>query len=720
MNTKKQVPFLCAPAHYGEVCPRFSRKFRLKKELKSALLSVTAYGVYEAHINRKRVGDFILAPGWTAYQARLQVQTYDVTAMLEKTNLLTLTLGEGWCCGRIGWRTSPPLTLARPLVTASLTLTYKDGTSEEIGVDKRWTVAQSEIRFSGIYDGETYDYTADCEGSEPAELVWRDGGNLIPQIGEAVREVRRLPAVKLILTPKGERVIDFGQEVTGYVECRLKAPRGSEVIYDHFEMLDKEGNVYTESLRSAKQRITVICDGTERIYKPHFTFQGFRYIVLRAFPKTVDVADFTAVVLCSDLRRTGEFSCSSPLVNRLYENVIWGQMGNFVDVPTDCPQRDERLGWTGDAQVFCKTAAYNFDVQRFFTKWLGDLAIEQYADGKVPSVIPDVLRDEGSATSAAWADAATVCPWEIYLAYGDRTILENQFASMQAWVDYMHRAGEQEALRNTDFHYGDWLTMDPTPTNPHLIATAYFAYSTALLIKAGKVLGKDMRAYQSLHKRICRAFRDTFMKDGDLIHPTQTGYALAIHFDLARNKMALGKKLAALVHANGDRLSTGFVGTAYLMQALSETGHVDLAYKLLLCEQFPSWLYSVKQGATTMWEHWDGINEEGEMWDPAMNSFNHYAYGAVASFMYGTMAGIAPTEEAPGYAVFRLAPKVGEGITHVRASYACRQGVICSAWEKVGKKVKYTFDVPQSTTALLTLPGMPETPLAPGHYEYTL
>ncbi len=719
MNTKKQIPFLSAPEHYGKDIPVFSRRFRAKKPIKNALLSLTAYGVYEAHLNGARVGEFILAPGWTSYTTRLQVQTYDVTAMIEKSNILTVAVGEGWCCGRIGWRYEEALWESRPIAMVKLVLTYVDGTSETITADKRWSVSPSKIRFSGIYDGEIYDSTFDTSTVEPAVVVYRDGSNLIPQQGEEVREIRTVSAKELIVTPKGERVIDFGQELTGYVEMTVTAPRGETIVYDHFEVLDKHGNVYTESLRSAKQRITFIADGTTQVYKPHFTFQGFRYIVLREYPEQIDLGDFKAIVVCSDLRRTGEFECSSPLVNRLYQNVIWGQMGNFLDVPTDCPQRDERLGWTGDAQVFCKTAAYNFDVEKFFTKWLADLKADQLADGKVPCVIPDILRHVDSACSAAWADAATVCPWEIYLAYGNKAILESQFDSMKNWVDYMRNAGEVEALRNTDFHYGDWLTMDTVPTDPHLIATAYFAYSTSLLIKAGQVLGKNMSAYKNLLRAIKKAFVDTFMKDGDLVAPTQTGYSLAIHFDLTRNKMALGKKLAALVKANGNRLSTGFVGTAYLMQALCETGHTDVAYKLLLQEQFPSWLFSVRMGATTMWEHWDGINEQGDMWSADMNSFNHYAYGAVASFMYGIMAGIRPVEDAPGYERFILAPQIGDGIDFVRASFAARQGIIRSEWVKNGESVTYTFDVPTGTVALLSLPGI-EQELASGHYVFTI
>lgn len=724
IHNTQATPFLKAPEAYGAVCPKFRRKFRIKDGLRRAVLSITAYGLYEAYLNGERVGDFILAPGWTSYCKRLQVQEYDVTEMLKSTNVLDLYLGRGWACGTVGWQGNHNVYAECPLITASLALTYENGATEYVDADSRWQVTRSKIQMSEIYNGEVFDANVIEEEWEPAEVIRRSGSNLIPQEGEKIAEVDTVKPIALLTTPNGERVIDFGQELTGYVCFRICGEKGAQGVIKHFEVFDKDGNVYTASLRSAQQQITFICDGEEHTYKPHFTFQGFRYIQLVTWPEEIDLDRFTAIVVRSEMRRTGSFECSSPMVNKLYQNVIWGQMGNFLDVPTDCPQRDERLGWTGDAQVFCKTAAYNFDVERFFTKWLKDLAADQYPDGCVPSVIPDIIRDKNGSASAAWADAATVCPWEIYLAYGNREILARQFASMKAWVDYMKGAGETETLRNTDFHYGDWLALDNPPdfqtpaTDPHLIATAYFAYSTTLLIKAGEVLGKDMRAYRKLHRGILRSFNETFIRDGEPTTPTQTAYALCIHFDLVKAKKRYGDRLAQMIAENGDRLTTGFVGTAYLMQALTETGHADVAYKLLLQEQFPSWLFSVRMGATTIWEHWDGLREDGSMWNPGMNSFNHYAYGAVASWMYGYMAGIRPMEEAPGYEKFTLAPIPGKGIDYVRATYAARQGIIRSEWyREENGSIRYVFEVPMGTTAVVTL-GRETFEVTPGRYEF--
>ena len=708
MITKKNTPYLATPESYDTVSPLFRRNFRLYGEVRRALLSVTAYGVYEATLNGHRVGDFILAPGWTSYHNRLQVQTYDVTAYLKKNNTLDLLLGEGWCCGKIAYDNRGTIWPRHPMATLRLDLTYSDGTKKTILPDRFWTVSPSPIRFSCIYKGETYD-SETKELWKKATVIHRDSPNLIPQEGETLREIAKYNAVSVLRTPKGETVLDFGQEITGYVSFKIQAPKGSICIIDHFEVLDKDGNVYTESLRTASQRIHFVCDGTEQYYKPHFTYHGFRYIRLTEWPVAVNPDDFTAIVLCSDLRRTGSFVCSSPLVNRLYQNVIWGQLGNFLDVPTDCPQRDERLGWTGDAQVFCKTAAYNFDVERFFTKWLADLSADQFSDGSVPAVVPHVIGGKDWSGSTAWADAATICPWELYLAYGNPGILAKQFGSMKAWVDYIRSTGDTETLWNTGRHYGDHLALDNPQnlnvpaTNRFLIATAYFAYSTSLLIKAGEILGKDMKEYRKLYRGILRSFNEAYIRDGAPITPTQTAYALCIHFDLVKNKKAFGNRLAELVRQNGNRLTTGFVGTAYLLQALSETGHTDVAYKLLLQEQFPSWLFSVRMGATTIWEHWDGIREDGSMWSASMNSFNHYAYGAVASWMYGYMAGIRPTEEAPGYKKFLLAPVIGEGIDFVCASFASRHGLIRSEWYRENGHVRYVFEVPMATTATVMI-----------------
>lgn len=724
MNNLESAYYLSAPESFGTVVPRFSRTFLTDKPVRSATLAITACGLYEAKINGKRIGQFVLAPGWTEYAKRLQVQIYDLTASIRRRNTLDVYVGTGWCCGRMPWKNDLGIWGKRPAILAALTVVYEDGTEKVIVTDDSWRAAKSRILSSSLYDGESYDAGLDEDEWCAPVAEKRTLDNLIPQQGEEIREIGTVTPVSVFTTPKGEKVVDFGQEFTGYVQFTVRGAKGERVKLVHFEMPDKEGNVYTENLRSAKQTVEYVCAGTgKETFKPHFTVQGFRYVHVVEWPGELRPEDMTGIVVCSDMKRTGYFECSDPKVNRLYQNVIWGQMGNFVDVPTDCPQRDERLGWTGDAEVFCKTAAYNFDVEKFFTKWLSDMTAGQMADGGIPCVIPKALG-EAWASRAAWGDAATVCPWEIYLAYGDKEILARQFATMKAWVECVRAKGTCETLWDEGYQYGDWLALDDeagtgSATDVFMIATAYFAYSTSLLIKAGKVLGYDMREYEKLHRGILASFNERFIKDGEPICKTQTAYVICLHFDLVKDKKTLASRLAELIEKNGMRLNTGFVGTAYLLQTLCDNGYPTLAYNLLLQEKFPSWLFSVNHGATTIWEHWDGIREDGSMWSADMNSFNHYAYGAVASFLYGYVCGIRPTEEAPGYKKFLLAPLTDPRLDYARASLATRRGLIRSEWKREGKKVRYVFEIPPFTTALVTLPGKKMT-LGEGRYEFVI
>jgi alpha-L-rhamnosidase len=425
------------------------------------------------------------------------------------------------------------------------------------------------------------------------------------------------------------------------------------------------------------------------------------------------------------MKRVGHFECGNTLVNRLYQNIIWGQKGNFLDVPTDCPQRDERLGWTGDAQAFARAAAYNFDVHKFFQKWLHDLKSCQYADGSVPAVIPDVLtRDagrsfdslmkpeaRGGSGSAAWGDAACIVPWQMYVSYGDRTLLAEQFESMQNWVEFIRRQGTEEALWDTGTHYGDWLGLDAPSgsykgsTDEGLIATAMYANSVHLLVKAGKVLGKDMSEYEGLHERIVKAFKGKYMPDGILSCQTQTAHVLALRFGLCEDKAATAASLKKMIEDNGTHLSTGFVGTPYLLHVLTWNGYGKLAWSLLLQESFPSWLYPVKKGATTIWERWDGIKEDGTMWSTDMNSFNHYAYGAVGDWLYGAAAGINPVEDAPGYVKVRITPQPDERLGFVKASLNTSRGLIRSGWRYEGDVIHYEIEIPQNVEAEIVIGG---------------
>lgn len=704
----------------------FRKSFTCKK-VKSACLEITAYGIYEAVINGSRVGNFVLAPGWTSYSNRIQYQTYDITDMLGSDNTIDISVATGWTY-RMGYRQ----TTERKSVCAiaAIGIDYEDGTHEEIYTDETWEVVSSPVEFATLYDGERYNaayteinYTQTAEKTPERHGI--DKGLLVPQEGEPIVEHESYPVREIIHTPAGETVLDFGYNLVGYVEITLEnAKAGDEISYTHAEILDKHGNFYTENLRSAQQRITYIARDGRQTYKPHFTFMGGRYVRLDKYPYEVKPENFRFIVIHSDIKRTGYFECSDERVNTLFDNIIRGQRGNYVDVPTDCPQRDERLGWTGDAEVFVRAAAYNFDVNKFFRKWLFDLILDQRGDGSVPSIIPNI-PGLAMLKSAAWQDAATVCPWEIYLAYGDRELLERQFESMCRYVNFIDRFGGDKYMWNAPYsHFGDWLAMDKPDANcggtdTKYIAQAYFALSTSIVIKAGHALSKDVSYYEELYKNVVDAFRTHYMKDGVPVYKTQTACVLALHFNLCdeSDRKPTADLLCKLIHERGDTLSTGFVGTPYIMHALSETGNNELAYTLLLQDKFPSWLYSVKLGATTIWEHWNGIDENGDVWSPAMNSYNHYAYGAVADWMYGVAAGINTSEDKPGYEHIVLKPMPSKQLSYVKASVDTRRGTVKSAWEIDGDSVTYRFTVPAGATADIILGGKTTT-VSGGEYEF--
>lgn len=711
MNPIYQASWITSSDDYKEICPVFKKTFSLAKPVKKAVLTISSLGVYEAVLNGSRVGDFILAPGFTSYRKRLLFQEYDIKDLLESQNELFVTVSNGWCVGELGWSGHHSIWSDRRSLIAVISIFYQDDTFQIISTDESWMSAKSPILYSEIYHGETY-----AAGYIPHH--WKNAvcydysrDMLTPQDGEEIHEIDFLPAAQIIHTPAGETVIDFQQNITGYVEFQITGPKGHQAEIYHAEILDHNGNFYTDNLRSAKQKITYLCGGTENeTYKPHMTFQGFRYIKLVNWPEEVKLSHFKAIVVHSDLKRTGNFTCSHPKLNRLFSNIIWGQKGNFLDIPTDCPQRDERLGWTGDAQVFIKTASYNFNVEKFFTKWLRDLKADQLENGGVPFVIPDALQDGGNS-SAAWGDAAVICPWQIYLTYGNPKILEEQFDSMKKWVDYIRAQGDCEYLWNTGFHFGDWLGLDAEEgsykgaTDESLIASAYFAYSTSLLIKAGNVLNKDMSSYKLLYQNIKKSFQDTYIKDGKMVCDTQTSYVLALHFNLCKeeDRKSLASHLNKMIKENNTRLKTGFVGTPYLLHALSDNGYAQTAYSLLLQEAFPSWLYSVNMGATTIWEHWDGLKEDGSMWSADMNSFNHYSYGAVADWIYETMLGIRTDENEPGFRHIIFKPIVDTRLDYAKASIETRYGTVSSQWSINGSKAEYRFIVPEGCHATVII-----------------
>lgn len=685
----------------------FLKNFRCAAKAEKAILEITALGVYEAKLNGERVGDFILAPGWTSYSNRLQVQSYDVTNMLKTENSLEVTVGQGWRAIANKRDGSDFLGYRDTALIAELTIVYADGSTESIVTDSSWTARESKLRYTNIYDGDIYDATFKAGSARHCICVDLEKDMLIPQEGEKIVEHERMPALQIIKTPAGDTVIDFGQNMTGYVEFRIKGTPGAQATISHGETLDRDGNFYNANYRSADAQIKFICDGEEHTYKSALTFFGFRYIRLENWPDEVKKENFTAIVVHSDIRRTGYFECSDETVNKLFKNIIWGQKSNFLDVPTDCPQRNERLGWTGDAQVFVRTASLNFDAERFFKKWLHDLAADQGRDGCVPHVVPNIFDDMGG--SSAWSDAAVICPWEIYRTYGDKAVLEEQFDSMKAWIDWMRERSEN-GRRSGGFHFGDWLGLDSPEgsykgaTPEDLIATAYYKYSTELFIKAAHALSRDVSEYENIPAEAAAAFRREYMENGRVKNATQTACVLALYFDITDDRAATAAQLNELVKHAGH-LETGFVGTPYLLHALSDNGYAETAYDLLLRREYPSWLYPISKGATTVWEHWDGIKPDGTMWSTDMNSFNHYAYGAVADWMYGAAAGINSDPDRPGFEHIIFRPVTGRRLDFVKASIDTRRGTVKSEWRRENGRIKYIFTVPGGCCASAVIGG---------------
>ncbi len=709
------------PAQY------FRKQFSTNKKIQSASAFITAHGIYEAEINGKKVGDHYLTPGWTSYNKRLQYQVYDVTNLLNNgKNAIGVAVGNGWYRGFLAWENNKDVYGKKLGLLLQLQIIYKDGTTETISSDNSWKSSAGGILYSEIYHGETYDARAEKNGwSTPG---YSDAGwsgvkeqnysfdNLIATYNEPIKKHEIFKPVKIFKTPKGEQVIDFGQNLVGWVTIKAKGNAGDKITIQHAEVLDKAGNFYIENLRAAKATARYILKGgEEETFEPRFTFYGFRYIKVEGFPGELSPENFTAVALYSAMKPNGTFTSSNALINQLQHNIQWGQRGNFLDVPTDCPQRDERLGWTGDAQAFSRTAAFNFGVNNFFSKWLKDVAADQ-VNGGVPHVVPNVLG-AGSIGSAGWADAATIIPWNMWLAYGDKKILEDQYESMKAWVGFMER-NSSNYLWNKGFHFGDWLFYRPfddndgrsAVTDKYLIAQCFFSHSTELVIKTAKVLGRtdDVTKYTNLQKNIKDAFvKEYLTPNGRLVSSTQTAYVLALNFDMLPESLRAqaAEKLVNNVKSYGNHLTTGFLGTPYLCHVLSRYGYTDVAYTLLMQETYPSWLYPVKMGATTIWERWDGIKPDSTFQTPGMNSFNHYAYGAIGDWIYRVVAGLDTDEDMPGYKKIKIKPHIGGKLTHAAATLSTYYGKLHSGWKLEAGKLILEVEVPANTTATVYIPA---------------
>lgn len=715
--------------NYDEMQPvqMFRRDFRLRDNIVSARAYVSCHGLYEMTINGQRVGDELFTPGWTSFLNRLQYQTYDVTDLVRQgQNAVGVMLGDGWYRGFIGWGTQRNYYGERLALIAQIVVRYASGRTEVIATNNQWRAATGPIQYSDIYNGEYYDARLEMPGwDQPGFddgnwsrvlLADHGKGQLIAPQGPPVVSVQELNPVDMFVTPQGDTVFDMGQNMIGWLRLQVEGPRGTKILLRHAEVLDKEGNFYTENLRSADQENTYILKGGgPETWEPRFTFQGFRYVAIHGYPGELTKEAITGIVIHSDMEPTGHFDCSHPLINRLQHNIIWGQKGNFLDVPTDCPQRDERMGWTGDIQVFVRTANIYMNTAAFITKWLGDIPADQFESGSVPHVIPNVLGPTAGG-AAGWGDAATIVPWAQYMYFGDTRILDRQYESMKRWVEFMRERAsglDDPHIWSGDFHFGDWLSFNTTRsdypgayTERDMIATAYFARSADLLARAARITGRDDEAshYEELFEHIKKAFQKEFVTpNGRVISDTQTSHLLALQYNLLPDELRpkAAERLLRNVQRHGH-LTTGFLGTPHLNHVLSEFGYSEQAYRLLLRENYPSWLYPVTMDATTIWERWDGIRPDGSFQDKGMNSFNHYAYGAIGEWLVKEVTGIK--ELVPGYQSLLIAPNPGGNLLHARAIQHTLYGKVSSAWRFEDDHFILDVEVPPNSQAEVELP----------------
>jgi len=760
----------------SEPCPLLRKEFKLPERITKARLYITAHGLYQAWINGQRVGDELFTPGWTNYRQCLQYQTYDVTALLTSgANALGVMLGDGWYRGFISYVCERNVYGDKLGLYAQLEVGYEDGSTEVIVSDETWKGSTGPVLESDIFNGEVFDarllkpgwtepnYPA--TGWKPARAVAFDPSLLRAPIGVPVRKIQEIRPEKILRTPAGETVVDFGQNLAGWVRLRARGPAGTAITLRHGEVLDSRGNFYNKNLRMAKAREVYILKGTgAEQFEPHFTFHGFRYVKVEGYPGELSGDDLTAVVIHSDLEPTGEFSCSNPELNRLFENIRWSQKGNFLDVPTDCPQRDERMGWTGDILAYGPTACQVMNCAPFLSRWLRDLACDQRRSGAVPMVIPDAFTDrkdffnrilrrrnkrEGDYTngldklfavfvlnySVGWGEAAIFIPWILYLYYGDRRVLETQYQSMQALFRYREKQAQKfgslffvnprqwfqaktwkylPEFYTSGWHFGDWLApgdgIEKSIIKSKLyLPTVFYALDAQILSKAAAVLERpaDAARYQEKYQKIRQAFQHFLLKkNGRIRSDAQTAYVLALLADLLpeASKVPAAKRLAEKVRQAGNRIGTGFLGTPHICRVLSDHGYSEVAYDLLLQEEPPSWLYQVKKGATTIWEHWDAIKPDGTFQPERMLSFNHYAYGSIGAWLFQTTAGINPDESKPGYKHIIIKPQPGGGLTFARASYHSIHGLIKSEWNISQNVYTLRVTIPANTSATVIFP----------------
>jgi alpha-L-rhamnosidase len=712
----------------------------------SATLTVTALGVVETWLNGRRIADDLLTPGWSSYEWRLRYATYDVTGLVQPGNVLGMALGNGWFRGRLGWSGRSAFYGEELGAFAQLEVTFDDGSIQVIATDRSWTAGPSAVLANDLYDGETIDARLrDDSWLRPGfasehwvgvHILDFDTKILTPYIGPRTGRWNELPVKEITTSPSGKTLVDFGQNLVGWVRVAVQGPAGTKVSIRHAEVLER-GELGTRPLRTALATDRFILSGERDEFEPTFTFHGFRYAEISGWPGELKPEDLTAVAIGSELQRIGTFRTSDPLLNQFHGNVVWGMRGNFVDVPTDCPQRDERLGWTGDIAAFAPTAAFLYDVDAFLNDWLTDLALEQaHHDGIIPYVVPDVLkfqqRPDGRPqveSTALWSDAGVWVPWALYQAYGDEQVLRRQFESMAAHVRRVRSLLSPNGLWQTGFQFGDWLDPDAPPEEPArakadtgVVATACAFRSAMIVAETARILGRraEHAEFADLAASLRAAFNEHYVTGGRVFSDCTTVYALAIVFGLldAADETLAADRLAELCAQASYRISTGFAGTPFITDALTKTGHTDEAYKLLLEHECPSWLYPVTMGATTVWERWDSMLPDGTINPGDMTSFNHYALGAVADWMHRVVGGVAPL--APGYSKVLVAPQPGGGLTEAETTLKTPRGQVAVHWIVSGDQFTVDVDLPEGIDGVLRLPGQGDRPLEESHTSVTV
>lgn len=742
MTPASWLAAMITPENDFEGAPLLRKEFTLEDghgAVVKATLRATALGVYEASINGVPAGPDVLSPGWSSYEWRLRHRSYDVTALIRPTTVIGVELGNGWYRGRLAWHGMSNLYGSELGFFGQLDIEFEDGHVQSVASDTSWQAGPSATTFNDLYDGQAIDARRLQQGwAEPGFVpgtgwtgvreVAFDAGRLADPVGPPVVRAGAVRPVEVFTSPSGKTLVDFGQNLVGWLRFTVQGEAGHAITIRHAEVLE-DGELGVRPLRSAKATDTFILSGGQDSFEPTKTFHGFRYAEVTGWPGTLTADDLEAVVVHSDLERTGTFECSNELVNQLHRNIVWGLRGNFLDLPTDCPQRDERLGWTGDIAVFAPTAAYLYNVKGFLQDWLLDLAAEQKAqDGLVPITVPDVLKYcpqpaefPAPESSALWSEASVWVPWALWEAYGDLSVLKNQYESMAAHTRRVEGLLSPAGLWDSGFQFGDWLDPDAAPDQPWaakadtaVVATACMYRTARLTAQAAGLLGKydDEASFDALAARVRNAFAEHYVAaDGTISSDCTTVYALAIAFDVLLTpelREFAGNRLAELVRDNGYRVSTGFAGTPFITHALTDTGHVDEAYRLLLEEGCPSWLYPVTMGATTVWERWDSMLPDGTINPGEMTSFNHYALGAVADWMHKAIGGIRPLE--PGYARLLIQPQPqpqpqpGEGIEWANTSLKTPHGEVRTAWKYDGGGFRLEATVPDGVAADVVLP----------------